>query len=135
MGDLGRYDIILGIPYMTKYGLNLLFDSNMIQWDGMMTPMRTWKKDVIPILKDVDESRAQTILDSKYKKQDIFIEQQAVLTRLLKKYESLFSGQLGVWPGEKIEVELMPDAKPYHCGKAMHIPHIHYETLNKDRSH
>jgi hypothetical protein len=27
-GDLGRYDIIFGIPYMTKYGLNLLFDSN-----------------------------------------------------------------------------------------------------------
>jgi hypothetical protein len=69
----------------------------MIQWDGMMTPMRTWKEDVIPILKDVDESRVQTILDSKYKKQDIYllskqqehlnIEQQAALTRLLKKYE------------------------------------------------
>jgi hypothetical protein len=56
---------------MTKYGLNLvvLFDSNMIQWDGMTTPMRTWKEDVIPILKDVDESRGlTTILDSKYKK-------------------------------------------------------------------
>jgi hypothetical protein len=26
----------------------------------------------------------------------------------------------------------MPDAKPYHCGKAMCcIPHIHYETLKK----
>jgi hypothetical protein len=26
----------------------------------------------------------------------------------------------------------MPDAKPYHCGKAMRIPHIHYETLKKE---
>jgi hypothetical protein len=44
------------------------------------------------------------------------VEQCEALHELLSKYEDLFQGQLGEWPGEELSVELTPDAVPYHCG-------------------
>ena len=51
-------------------------------------------------------------------------EQQEELNSLLKKYESLFNGSLGIWKGEDYDIELRSDAIPYHAC-AFPIPHIH----------
>ena len=59
-------------------------------------------------------------------------EQREALFNVLEKYEDLFQGTLGEWPGEEVSVELAPDATPYHCGQPIRIPHIHMETLKKE---
>jgi hypothetical protein len=89
-----------------------------------------------------DESFAQQILDAKYEKQDLkelcnglnhlSAQQQQILYDTIRPFQDLFEGKLGTWPGDPISVELLPDAKPYHCGKAMRIPHVHLETLKKE---
>ena len=48
--------------------------------------------------------------------------------KLLKKYEILFDGTLGTWKEGSYDIELRPDATPYHA-KAYPIPKVHLETL------
>ncbi len=82
------------------------------------------------------------IKDSKYEKQDLLRvskdqkhltqDQRNQLYAVLQKYQDLFEGTLGTWPDEEVTVELRKDAVPYHCGKPIRIPHIHWETLQKE---
>ena len=88
------------------------------------------------------ELYASEIKDSKYEKQDLLRvakdqkhlteDQRDQLYAVLAKYQELFEGTLGTWPDEEVSVELTKDAKPYHCGKPIRIPHIHLETLKKE---
>ena len=156
---LGEYDFIFGRDYMSRYGIDLCFSQQQIRWDGMVTNMkrpdevRTCNVDAQAILEEVDdetdvieqfwnEHHAQQILDSKYEKTDLLrvaqdqdhltIEQRDALYHVLEQYEDLFAGQLGTWPGEEISVELTPDAKPFHCGQPIRIPHSQKDTLKKE---
>ena len=62
-------------------------------------------------------------LDAKYSKADIKTtaessthldpQERNDLYRLLKKYESLFDGNLGTWHGKPYNIKLKPDAEPY----------------------
>ena len=98
--------------------------------------------DVISDLIEGDESYLQAILDSKYDKQDLHevsevqkhltADQRKLLEQTLMKREILFSGQLGLWSDVEIDVELKPDAKPYHCQRPFRTPHIYRETLQKE---
>ena len=83
----------------------------------------------------------QRILDANYQKADLEKEveklthlssaQQEALLIYLKKYESLFNGELGKWEGPPVDLELKEGAKPYHA-RAFPIPHIHLEAFKKD---
>ena len=76
-------------------------------------------------------SRVKRILDAKCKKADLktvrqsqtelTVEQKDQLETLLRKYESLFDGQLGRWQGQEVKLELKEGAKPYHL-RAYNIP-------------
>ena len=57
--------------------------------------------------------------------------EQTQLLNLLTKFHDLFDGTLGKWTGEPYDIELQPDAKPYHSW-AYPIPKIHEETLKKE---
>jgi transposase InsO family protein len=157
-GTLGRYDFIFGRDYLNKYGIDLCFSQGVIEWDGAQMDMKPAEEvckqdiDIQACLEEVDETDvieqfwnehyAQQIMDSKYEKTDLLrvtqaqdhltIEQREALHELLSKYEDLFQGQLGEWPGEELSVELTPDAVPYHCGRPIRIPHIHMKTLKKE---
>ena len=50
---------------------------------------------------------------------------------LLKKYESLFDGNLGTWHGKPYDNKLKPDAEPYH-GKPFPVPRIHALTFKQE---
>ena len=88
------------------------------------------------------DAYATEIKDSKYEKQNLLRvaqdqkhltpEQRDQLHQVLTKYQDLFEGTLGTWPDDEVSVELTRDAKPYHCGKPIRIPHIHLETLKKE---
>jgi hypothetical protein len=82
--------------------------------------------------------RVKAILDAKYDKADIdeICKEQAELdavqrdklAELLRKYESLFDGQLGHWHGQDVKLELKEGVKPYHA-RAYNIPRCHIQTL------
>ena len=42
-------------------------------------------------------------------------DQKLQLEKLLTKYESLFDGSLGHWRAKSVDIELKPDAKPFHA--------------------
>ena len=81
------------------------------------------------------------ILDAKYEAADLHAvckgcthlteDEQKSLFNLLAKYEDLFDGTLGKWQMEDYEIELRPDAKPYHA-KAYPIPKVHTRTLKME---
>ena len=81
------------------------------------------------------------ILDTKYSKADLKtiaesstrLDHQEIndLYTLLKKYESLFDGNLGTWHGTPYYIKLKPDAEPYH-GKHFPSPRIHELTYKQE---
>ena len=80
------------------------------------------------------------ILDAKYTKDDLktIIEsstnldpqERNELYKLLKKYESLFDGNLGTWNDKTYDIKLKPDAEPYN-GKPFPVPRIHELTFKQ----
>ena len=103
-----------------------------IHWDDAAIPWR----DIDSTVKDVFAlsqhnapfnskiKRMKRILDAKYFKADIKTiaesstrlepQERNELYRLLKKYESLFDGNIGTWYGKPYDIKLKPDAEPYH---------------------
>jgi hypothetical protein len=53
------------------------------------------------------------------------------LLDLLKEFEDLFDGTLGVWNQEPVHLELKEGAKPFH-GRPFPVPKIHKNTLIKE---
>jgi hypothetical protein len=85
---------------------------------------------------------ATQILDAKYSKADLqsvvrdnckhlSANQQKKLLQLLKKYESLFDGTLGVWKSKPVSFQLKEIVYLYH-GQAFPVPKIHEDTLIKE---
>ena len=80
------------------------------------------------------------ILDAKYSKADIktiaesstHLDPQEInkLCTILKKYESLFNGNLVTWHGKPYDIKLKPGEKPY-CGKLFPLPCIHELTFKQ----
>jgi len=93
-------------------------------------------------LLNAEDHYAQQIEDSKYERQDLkkislkqthlSLEQRKLLYNVLSRHPDLFNGTLGRWKGDPIHLDLVSDAKPYHCQKPMRVPHIHMETLKKE---
>ncbi len=50
------------------------------------------------------------------------------LLSLLHKYQHLFDGSLGIWNDKPNDIELKPNAKPYHS-RPFQVPKIHEMTL------
>ena len=80
------------------------------------------------------------ILDDKYSKAGLktisesstYLDPQErnELYTLLKKYESLFDGNIGTWHGKPYDIKLKPYAEPYH-GKPIPVPRIHELTFKQ----
>ena len=56
-----------------------------------------------------------------------------MLKALLKKYEHLFDGTLGVWNDEPYNIELKEGAKPYHS-RPFPVPKANTRTNFKTRT-
>jgi Reverse transcriptase (RNA-dependent DNA polymerase) len=123
-----------------QQGLGIKFDlvSNTIEWDGVVIPMHNtdslenealYIQEPEAITNSVD--RIKHILDAKYERANLReIAQSAEhlcqrhrdpLYTTLKRHEELFNGSLGKWNMQDYDIELQPDAKPYHV-KAFPIP-------------
>ena len=88
-----------------------------------------------------EKKRMKRILDAKYSKASLktiaesstYLDPQErnELYTLLKKYESLFDGNIGTWHGKLYVIKFKPDAEPYH-GKPFPVPCIHELTLKQE---
>ena len=88
-----------------------------------------------------EAERIQRILDIKYAPADLnqvvqdcthlTDTEKSALGKLLAKYQDLFDGTLGTSKTEPIELELRPEAKPYHA-KPYPVPHSQEKKLKAE---
>ena len=145
--DLGSYDMIIGRDIIQDLKMVINYSTQTIIWDGVDIPLKERDSGNTayyvhePVAVEQASSRIKGILDAKYEKADLEeicrtqthlskVEQDALLSLLLK-YESAFDGVLGTWKGEEYNIELKPDAKPYHA-RAFPVPRIHMQTLKTE---
>jgi transposase InsO family protein len=143
--DLGAHDMIIGRDILQGLGIKFDFTDLTIEWDGAIIPMRdadSMRNETFYIhepdsIVEATE-RIKNILDAKYEKADLSQvvkeathlsdAEQGTLHTFLSQYEDLFDGTLGKWNMGAYDIELLPDAKPYHA-RAYPIPQIHTATL------
>ena len=143
------YDMIIGQDLMQELGIDVMNSSKTIKWDDQeinQRPRDVTISEVMQMSQDPPAIAAETkrisdILDAKYEPanldnvvQDIpnlKTDQRKEIFTLLKKYESLFNGQLGRWKGPPHTIHLKDNVTPYH-GKPYKIPQIYEATLRAE---
>jgi hypothetical protein len=145
---LGSYDMIIGRDILQDLGIDIQFSTGTVHWDGNEVPLKPYDatEEQTYHVQDsyaVDEAteRLKGILDAKYEAADLkevareskhlSPEEQQKLYQLLCKHETLFDGTLGHWKDSSYQIELKPDATPYHA-RAFPIPRVHTETLRME---
>jgi hypothetical protein len=145
---------------MSQLGIILDFDRQTMTWDESTIKMKEYE-DLFDINSPINEfywheeiyesqalidasSRLKRILDTKYEPADLdktarncdylTDDQQTQLLSLLHKYQHLFDGLLGTWNAKPYNIELKPDAKPYHS-RPFPVPKIHEATLKIELEH
>jgi transposase InsO family protein len=146
--DLGAHDMILGRDLLQDLGFRFDFVNLTVEWDGATVPMRamnSMKEDAFfiqePAVIAQETARIRRILDAKYERANLreVVEgaehltqaQQDQLHQFLQRYEDLFDGTLGKWKMGAYDIELLPEAKPYHA-RAYPVPQIHTATLKME---
>jgi transposase InsO family protein len=145
--------MIIGRDLMDAIGMDLLFSENLMRWDNATVPMRDSSIFDAPSQNPYNEllsmhdpitteaERIQRILDIKYAPADLnkivqecthlTDKEKAKLGKVLTKYQDLFDGSLGTWKTNPIELELRPDAKPYHA-KPYPVPYSQEKKLKAE---
>ena len=142
---LGAYDMIIGRDLLQFLGIDVLFSSVSVEWEGASMPFKEIDASLIdsyhvsePAAVEDRTNRVKKILEAKYEaadlqqicsKQDQLLkEQQQKLYDLLDKYAELFDGTLGKWKGTEVDLELKEGSTPYHS-RAFPVPRVHRDTL------
>ena len=143
--SLGAYDMIIGRDILAGLGIKFDFSDMTMEWDNSSIPMKdgdageqqAYFVQDPETIQDATE-RLKNILDAKYEKADLHEiakeaehlnkNQQDQLQALLEQYADLFDGTLGKWNMEDYDIEVRPDATPYHA-RAYPIPKVHTDTL------
>lgn len=147
-----QYDAIIGIKTLHEWGVLLNFRDRLLDIDGIARPMKhkddfkdrqqlynIYNEATEPLCTKEETARTVRILDANYEAADfdkiveencqhLSKEQRSLLLNLLKKHETMFSGELGEWKGDDVHFELKPNVKPYR-GKWFPVPQIHKATI------
>jgi hypothetical protein len=137
--------MIIGRDILSALGIKFDFATMYMSWEQATVPM----KDSSAVAEEafhvqdpesVQEatSRLKGILDAKYEKADLHEvaesathlreEERRKLQTTLEEYSDLFDGTLGKWNMGAYDIELRPDASPYHA-RAFPIPQAYTDTL------
>lgn len=150
------YDLILGNDFLNKIGPKVDYENQALEWQGNRIPMNSkFSKDRLSAvvdclavvreeeeLNDYIESFATAIADAKYDKMDVkraikencdhlSASQQDDLEALLFKHYKLFNGELHVYQGEKMDIEVDESARPVHR-RSYPTPRIHLQTFKTE---
>ena len=87
---------------------------------------------------------ATEILDTKYEWTDVKdvvdmlahlnAQQKADFLRVLQENSKMFDGTLGIYPHQKVHIELLPGAKPMHS-QPYPVPRMHLATFKRELDH
>ena len=134
--------MIIARDLIRSIGIDIYGVDMTIRWDNSAIPLRdidSTAKYVFALSQhntpfNAETKRMKRILDAKYSKADIKTiaersthldpQERNELYTLLKKYESLFDGNIGTWHGKPYDIKLKPDAEPYHV-KPFPVTRIH----------
>ena len=143
--NLGAYDMIIGRDILSALGIQFDFATMSMKWEQAIVPM----KDSSAVAEEAfhiqdpeaimdASSRLKGILDAKYEKADLHEvaesathlsdDERQRLQSTLEEYTDLFDGTLGKWNMGAYNIELRPDATPYHA-RAFPIPQAYTDTL------
>jgi len=143
--NLGAYDMIIGRDVLSDLGVKFNFTEHTMEWDGATIAMRSSdvERPQVFLLQEPDAvyeaaECLKDILDAKYEKADLgkVVEENSHLTpdqkhqlhSVLTKLTDLFDGTLGKWNMGVYDIELRPEATPYHT-KPYPIPYSRLHTL------
>jgi hypothetical protein len=126
------YDLILGRDILTNIGFNILYESNKFMWHDMQVDMvsrghcsrenisafwRNFKLD------QQEEANLAIIKPAEYHEVDIdkiaeaqqhlSLAERNKLRAVFTKFKPLFLGQCGRYKGPPIQLELLPNSKPF----------------------
>jgi len=131
----------MGRKLLCKLAIKIDSGENTVTWDNASIPMKNyetlqqqlnkttaflWSEETheTKALKTTSD-RIKRILEAKYDKANLqevvtdcdylTIEEQEKLLQVLQKHEHLFDGTLGSWDTHPYNIELKPDATPYHA--------------------
>lgn len=152
-----RYDIVFGVDFLTKIGMDISYRKGVMEWYGNSIKTREpWGLNNQEYLRMVDSFFLQEeddmlgkdwldsyafekILDAKYEKLDIEelmskqnhldARQKQGLGDLFQKYEKLFDDTLRLYPHKKVHIETVPGAKAKHM-RPYAVPKVHMDTFN-----
>ena len=138
--------MIIGRDLIWSLGIDIHGADMTIHWEDAAIPwcdIDSTTNDVFSLSQHNATFNAKTkimkhILDDKYSKANIkniaesstriYPQERNELYTLLKKCESLSSGNLGTWYVKPYDIKLKPDAEPYH-EKPFPVPRIHEITF------
>ena len=142
-----RYDMIIGRDLLQQLGMVIDFNTNTIQWNEAIVPMKNpdaqKQEAYIQDSESIDDAtrRIKDIIEAKYEpanleevvelSTNLNKEQRTELKYLLEKHKTLFDGSLGLWENESVDIQLKPGSLPYHA-KPYPIPRIYEKTLKQD---
>ncbi len=137
-----RYDIIFGADFLDKFGFTINYNNNILQWMDHEIPLKNpdefFSKNMLIDLnhelclnkeddmfdQEILDNYATRILDAKYEQVDtnrvaanqkqLNVNQRHKLQHLLAKNKKLFDGSLGVYPHQKVHIDLLPGSKLVH---------------------
>lgn len=152
-----RFDLILGMDFMTKVGVDILLNTLEVEIFGVKLPMSTYGSasrtssliEALQVEDDIDfigdDVFTTQIEDAKYEEVDInhYVAeycthlssvQREQLLQLLIKHKKLFDGSLGRFDDEEMDIELQPNARPV-WKRPYPVPHNHLEVFRKELNH
>jgi hypothetical protein len=143
------YDLIIGWNILSEIWLNILYDTHQFEWNDIkvnMVPGGHWSKENISSFwkkfkaAQEEEANLTEIKSAEYKVTDITevvnaqqhltLAERNKLKSMLTKFQFLFMGQRGKYKGPPVELELLPDSKPYY-GKPVLIPQAYLKVTLK----
>ena len=146
--ELGGYDMIIGRDLMRELKISISFEDETMLWDGVVAQMKSVDANAHDFFlshesDSLDDAaqRIDKILEAKYEKANLEEivqnsdhlkqDEKRSLLPLLKRYEDLFDGTLGRWHDDDYDIELKPDAQPYHA-RSYPIPKVYEKTLRHE---
>jgi RNase H-like domain found in reverse transcriptase/Reverse transcriptase (RNA-dependent DNA polymerase)/Integrase zinc binding domain len=115
---MGQYDFILGTDFLDLCGISLNFAERRIEWGELSIPML-----MVPPKQSVREVfAAAKYIAADYHKYDLsaavpdHLDQSEAdrLESLLIEFQDIMKGGLGLLPGPPLDLELKPEARPFH---------------------
>jgi len=157
------YDLLLGADFLSKTGIDIKYSTKTIEWFDNELPLRDPSRianrdiqamtEVLQVQQEMElfgmdwqdpKCYAVEILDAKYEKiatDDVVNQleylsphQKEELKTVIKNFEKLFNGTLGVYPYRKFHISLIPGAVAKHA-RPYPVPVIHLEAFKKELLH